>query len=312
MKWILFFPVVCFAEVTLPSMQEYSNGIAAVVNGKPITLETIRKEISPLASRVQVESKSLQDFQDRVVALQKEVLERIIEKELVVSAFEKSGGQIPENYLDSLYQDYIKDEFDGNRDNFMQFLKAQYKTEKSFKTELRDRAIVDYMREKVRHSIAEISPRKIQDYYLAHKEEFLEPEAVHFRQIMVKLPDANTKVEAVQKALKEGIPFADVAIKYSEDSKAIQGGDWGWIHRGDLRAELNDPAFSLEKGQYKGPITVNDFVFFVYAEDKKAQGYVPLETVKARVEHALSEFLTKQAYEKWIQELKDKASIRRF
>jgi len=72
---------------------------------------------------------------------------------------------------------------------------------------------------------------------------------VHARHILV---DSEAKANDIIKQLQGGAKFEDLAKKYGDpkDAATQQGGDLGWLKKGDMLPEFSDAAFKLAKGQY--------------------------------------------------------------
>lgn len=118
------------------------------------------------------------------------------------------------------------------------------------------------------------------------------------------------KVQSVLSLLKKGEPFADVAKQFSEDGMEKSGGDLGWISRSDIRKELADVAFSLNKNQFSDPITLNNLTFILYIEDKKNAGTIPLQKISEDIEKTLANDQATQSEVQYVQKLRKKAHIR--
>lgn len=117
----------------------------------------------------------------------------------------------------------------------------------------------------VKERLARLEDQVIQSVYLARAvkarltddvlkkryDEFLkanpaEPE-VHARHILVKTEDEGKEVI---KALKGGADFVELAKTKSTGPSAAQGGDLGYIKRGDVVPEFAEAAFALKPGQF--------------------------------------------------------------
>ena len=57
----------------------------------------------------------------------------------------------------------------------------------------------------------------------------------------------------------------------------------GSFAEGQLREDLNDIAFALDKGQMSGPITTDTGIFFLYVSDKYQQEAPPFEQVRPQL-----------------------------
>jgi peptidyl-prolyl cis-trans isomerase D len=65
---------------------------------------------------------------------------------------------------------------------------------------------------------------------------------------------ARAKADAALAEARAGKNFADLVKQYSDEQGAAQGGDLGWITRGQLMPALDAPVFALKKGDVSGII----------------------------------------------------------
>src|SRR5579863_1534233 len=101
-------------------------------------------------------------------------------------------------------------------------------------------------------NIGESDARK---YYEEHKTQFVRPEQVALREIIVNtegkkdsdLPDLKKKAETALKRVKDGEDFGEIAKRFSDGSTAKQGGFLGVYKRGELSKELEDTVFKMKK-----------------------------------------------------------------
>lgn len=100
----------------------------------------------------------------------------------------------------------------------------------------------------------DVSSKEIEDYYNTYKEQLREPETRKVSEIVV-----NNEQEAkdILIQLLQGSDFAALARERSIDASAKNGGDLGFIGRGDQFPQLDKMAFELEVGKvssiFKGP-----------------------------------------------------------
>ncbi|OIO58697.1 MAG: hypothetical protein AUJ82_08275 [Verrucomicrobia bacterium CG1_02_43_26] len=301
-------------ELTEPGT--YPSGIAAIVDDQIITLQDVRLELEGILPQIQRESLTEAEFNQRVDAIGREILENLIDRELIVEDFNRKKMKIPQAYLDNQFADFLSKNFNGDRTQLLEYLSAHGKTLREFKDEMRKNVIVSVMRDQKMKSQSEVSPEKILTYYQEHPQEFVQKEGVKLRQITL-VPYTNESQEVLlQQAdkilqdLRAGMSFQAAAKKYSQDHMKETGGDWGWINRTDIRTELADVAFALEKNTYSEPVSLDNYVFILYVEDKREDGIMPLEEVRDEIERKLANNLAQQAHKKWIQRLREKAHIR--
>lgn len=81
--------------------------------------------------------------------------------------------------------------------------------------------------------------------------------------------DAKQRIGEVETLIKDGgQTFEDLAQQFSEDSTAEQGGDLGYMSRGDLVAEFADAAFALEPGEVSGVVKTKYGYHIIKVEEK--------------------------------------------
>lgn len=68
------------------------------------------------------------------------------------------------------------------------------------------------------------------------------------------LVENNYEVEDIQKKLKEGKSFAELAKSFSKCPSSMQGGDLGKFGKGQMVPSFEEAAFALEPGQTSGPV----------------------------------------------------------
>lgn len=298
---------------------KYTNGIAAVVNDRIITLEQVREYMAPLIPEVRRRARNASEFDYLVKQLARESIQNLVDRILVIEDFHDSEYKIPEAYLEAEFDDYITEEFGGDRAQFIEWLRQQGKTTRDFRKDLEEKIIVGFMRNRLRKNTSQISPERILEYYDEHKEQFVQEESIHLRQIVLA-PYASESPSLLEQQAETIIrqvradeaEFEDLARKYSQDNKAKEGGDWGWIKKGDLREELMVPAFELEAGEISEPIKIGRNIFILYVEDVREEGVLPLEDVRPQIEEAITAQLARNAQERWLERLRRKAYIRYF
>src|SRR2546427_4951063 len=100
-----------------------------------------------------------------------------------------------------------------------------------------------------------ISDEEVTKYYEAHKAEFVRPEQVALREIVVNtegkkpedLPDLKKKAETALKRVQDGEDFGEIAKRLSDGSTKSQGGFLGIYKRGELSKELEDKVFKMKR-----------------------------------------------------------------
>lgn len=315
LAWVVF-ASQSFAQQQDPELLRLGNGIAAVAEGEIITVEQLRRELEPIVPRLRAESRNAQEFNERLKSLSSEVLQNLIDRIIIVKAAEEKGLMIPQSYIEQEYDDRIARDFGGDRARFLDYLRTRGMTPRDYRRDLYKSVVVNVMRQQARKSQSEISPERIETFYIQNKVRFYQPEALHLRQIILSpiageglVPLRQTANQVIAE-LDAGAAFADIARKYSQDDMSRRGGDWGWIERQDIREELSDAAFGLKPGEYSQPIELGETIFILYAEEKREEMIQPISQVRDIIENVLVGEIARETQEKWLEDVRSQAFVR--
>jgi peptidyl-prolyl cis-trans isomerase SurA len=289
------------------------NGIAAKVEGRIITFEEVRREMAPLLKQIYRRSGDDAELERNLQGLQRDVLRNLVDKILIVEEFEKQEMKVPKSYLEGEFNEVIQEDFNGERDRFLTYLRSRDKTVRDFREELKERIIVQIMKQRMRRNQAEVSPEMIKEFYEENKGQFQREKEVKLYQLTLNPSPGGESLEertaAVIGDLEEGVPFPEVARERSDDALAKRGGSLGWVERGDLREELAEVVFVLEAGETSDPIPFQRSILFFHVEEVREPGAVPLAEVRDEIEDILLDRIARESQERWLQRLREKAYI---
>ena len=140
-----------------------------------------------------------------------------------------------------------------------------------------------------------ITDQELNKYYSSHLGEYRVPDRVHLQRILFKtagktadeIAALDKKAQDVLVQIKAGKNFADLARQDSEDSSASNGGDTGWIQRGQMEKQLEDVAFSLSPGQVSGVIKTDYGIEIIKVLDKQTAHLETFDEVKDQIRATL-------------------------
>ena len=299
-------------------LPELGNGIAAIAEGKIITVEQLRREMEPIIPRLRTQSRTKEEFAKGIQQVSREVLQNMIDRILIVKAAEKEGLLIPPSYIDQEYEEVLNRDFGGDRGRLLSYLQAKGLTTREFREDIYNRVVVNFMRQRNRKSQSEISPERIQEFYVQNRIRFYQNESIHLRQIILTSKENETIESLLQTAenivqeLDEGADFGNTARKYSTDDVGLKGGDWGWVKRQDIRTELSAIAFDLEPGEHSQPIELGKTIFILYCENKREEMIQPVTEVRDVIENILSGQIARETQNRWLQNLRENSYVRYF
>jgi parvulin-like peptidyl-prolyl isomerase len=160
-----------------------------------------------------------------------------------------------------------------------------------------------------------VSPYKIENYYLAHQDDFKIEDEIKLHMIVLNKSspgDTNTLklAKEILTKIKEGATFEEMAGVYSQGSQQHQNGDWGWVERSVLRPELAAAAAGIKTGQISDVIETPESDYIMLVDDKRPAHVKPLGEVRDDIEKNLRAQQQSQLERQWIEQLKKKAFIR--
>ena len=103
--------------------------------------------------------------------------------------------------------------------------------------------------------------------------------------------------------------FAELAKKYSEDGSAPNGGELGWMSPGDLVPEFEQAMNRLQIGEVSNPVKT-EFGWHLIQVLERREGQLTVEKQRQFARAAIRERKFDQAYQEWMRELRDNATVK--
>jgi peptidyl-prolyl cis-trans isomerase SurA len=103
--------------------------------------------------------------------------------------------------------------------------------------------------------------------------------------------------------------FAELAKKYSEDGSAANGGELGWMSPGDLVPEFEQAMNRLQIGEVSNPVK-SEFGWHLIQVMERREGQLTVEKQRQFARAAIRERKFDQAYQDWMRELRDNATVK--
>ena len=153
--------------------------------------------------------------------------------------------------------------------------------------------------------IPEVTEEEAAEYFQEHRTDY--SIQVRLAHILVRnRPEA----ERALAEIRAGTPFENVAASVSIDQTASQGGDLGYMRRGEMVHELEEAAFGLKVGEVGDVIASSYGYHIIKVLDRHPGAGQPSFDSK---EAAVMSFLTSQrrraAFDDWLVELEARATV---
>ncbi len=284
------------------------DGVAAYVNDKVVTIDTVMKELHMTFNFAQL---SQQDAYEKVRELFPVVRDMAIERILILQAYEESGMVLPNDVINRRMQEIIARDFGGDEALLKSMLRERQMTYAEWAKLIRENTIVAAMRQFQVSQKVVVSPKVVRAYYAEHRESYGKLEGVHVRTIMLAPEQGEAKAEEILAALEAGESWATLAKEYSRDAKAAEGGDWGFIQPADeFVADVVAQIDALKVGERSKPFSMMGYTLLIEKVAEKRSAIPELQEIWQQVESDVRNELGVKRYAAWVEELRRNAYIK--
>jgi peptidyl-prolyl cis-trans isomerase SurA len=133
------------------------------------------------------------------------------------------------------------------------------------------------------------------------------------------LPDSPTpqqistireRSEGILKSLQTGSDFAQLAIRYSADSKALEGGDLGWLDASELPTFLEESVVTLGNNDLSTVIQspLGFHIIKLLGKEKSKASNLPAD-IEQQATRILRTQKGNNLYEQWLRRVRDEAFV---
>ncbi len=290
------FPAISFCEIV--------DRVIAIVNDDILTLKEAEKyvQIETQGKYVSVNEyfRNIQ-LREKLSALIEGILIKQQARKLKINVADKEVDRI----VDNIKKQYLIDD---------EQLKSKLKEEKINYKDFYEGIRMNTLRGRVMAQVISpdvvVTDKTLKAYYDTHTDEFRDEE-FRLQQIFIsnKTVNAQQKIFTAYSLLKQGTPFEEVAKKFSEDPSASQGGDIGYVKKGDLVPGLREAIGALAPGGYTDILTTPyGFHILRQAEVKKGDS-LPFDDVKGKIHERIVAEESEKRYKEYIGKLQQSAYI---
>lgn len=170
--------------------------------------------------------------------------------------------------------------------------------------ELEQQYLADHLVFTELRSRSRVTEEEIEDYFEAHKNEYLN----EYRVSQILLATAEDAARAKEMLATKS--FEWVANRHSMEAGAKRGGDLGYLTKGNMMPELEAIVFTMRPGDVSG-VVQSDFGYHIFKliDVREALVAVGLEDVREQIMNTILLEKRTRAYRDLLGALKEKASI---
>ncbi len=305
--WLLLVLLMSISSAIDPQVLD---GVAAVVNDDVITFSQVREMTGALEKSVLANFHG-EDAKNKIKEIRLRAVNELIDRQLIIQEFRKLKATIPSHVIDDRINSVIREQFGGDRSAFLRTIAAQGYTIERLRKMEEEKVIVQAMRQREVKGEPIIPAGKVESFYHEHSAEWTQGGEVKLRMLKIVAgadPEKNRKlIQEIRDKIVRGADFGDMARIYSMDSNQDNNGDWGWIKRGDLNADLERAVFGLTKGKVSDVVTLDGSYYLLLAEDNKPGTTRALTEVRGDIERVLLSEERQKMQQSWLARLRKHA-----
>jgi parvulin-like peptidyl-prolyl isomerase len=245
-----------------------------------------------------------------------EVLTNMLEELLVQSRADQIGYQPSEAEKAEAVRMALQQFGITNDAEFEQALRSTGMTREEFETQIEvNMRVSNVMGGEVRERV-DLDEEDLRRFYYEHEQEFVTPERLRLREIVVLDSSAlsqERRLELAQEIVGElegGTPIEEIAGRFSTDGSTSGAVELGWIVKDDLDPALEQAVWDLDAGSVSAPVEARGGLHVIEVLEREQATIRPFQEVAGEIDQRERERLFQQEYQNYLTELRESAYIR--
>jgi len=293
--------------------------IIARVNNEIITRSEYNKSLATMDEETRQDCQGKctpEQLQTELENRKKAALRDLIDQSLLAQRGKDLGISVETDVVKQLDQIRQQNKI-GSMDDLEKAVSSQGLNWEDFKNNIRNRILTQKVVSQEVGSHISIGESDAQKYYEAHKSEFVRPEQVALREIIVftegkkdsELPDLKKKAETALQRVKDGEDFGEIAKRLSDGTTKEQGGYIGTFKRGELARQLEDVVFKMKRNELTDVIETKQGYLVFQVLEHYDEGEQSFEKVKSEImDHLYNEKL-EPAVREYLKTLREQSYV---
>ena len=286
----------------------------ATVNGVPISQEDFDFEFQQTIGQMAQQGRMVGE--ESMPMVRESVIGRMIEEELLYQDTQARGIEVAEQRV-SQELARVKARF-GSEEEFQRTLSTLKISEDDLKRKIRRGLAIQQLIGQLVADV-QVSDDEMKAFYEENTNLFQTPEQIQASHILIKVaPEADDdqkkaaqkKIRDLQKKVRAGEDFAELAKSHSEGPSSARGGDLGYFGRGQMVKPFEDAAFALEKDEVSEVVETRFGYHLIKLTDRRPAGTIEYEEAKERIAQNIKKEKDGQVVRQHLEMLRAKAEIK--
>lgn len=306
------------------SRAEVVERIVAVVGDRIVLLtelEDATEDFRQMLS-LQLAGRMSEEERDRLVNGQLEsriplILERLIREELIYQAAAERGIRVTDEEIDEQSR-IVADSQGITMEELRRRIESEGLSWQAYNEEVRKQILRVKIEQRIIAPRLDVTESDLLAFYNQHYASE-GPERAHLRLIFLPAagddPSARRqvrrKLEGLRKQIGSGASFAELARDHTQGPNAAQGGDIGFLAKGQMIPAVEEAAFSLEPGSVSDVIEGPQGFFLIQVVDRQGGEAPPFDEVRQEIQNRIFAERREQAFNAWVEDLLDETNVER-
>jgi peptidyl-prolyl cis-trans isomerase SurA len=325
------YALVAVAALAVPvaaTQGEIIEQVLVKVNGDIITKTDLEaRQIAALRERgvnAQVISNDAQ-LQQQLLEITPVILVNAIDELLLVQLGKEKGYRLSDDQFKSWLDNLRKEQNLQDDAKFQAALKQEGWTVDDLRKNVERQFMLSRVQQDEIGAKLQITEEEARQYYLAHKDEFVEPATVTLREIFIEIPtsvqggqagvnvaqddDAQKKAEAAYKRVTSGEDFGKVAAEVSASGSKANGGLIGPFNMADVSEALRKQIETMKPGDVTQPLRGAKGYQILKLETLKGSEVQPFDSVRDLVADKVYQARQQAEMRKFLARIRSQAII---
>ena len=315
--WMVGALAVIIGMAVAPRMcaAELIDRVAAVVNDDIILLSELDQALAPV--RMQLEKAGYPEVERNIILenQKKIAIKGLIDQKLTDQQIKKYGISVSDEQVDNSIERIkaVNNMTDADLKRVLEMEGLSYDAyRKQIKTQMLQSRLINI---EVKSKIV-VTDQDIQAYYDANHAQYAGQTKYHLRQLLLRVDSpldaererVRRQMETIEKQLKNGASFVELAKAHSQAATADDGGDLGFFEARLLAAPIREALSVLKAGQFTSIVETEQGYQIFYVEEISSTGR-SLEQASQEIEEKLLAEAREKRFQAWLEELRQRAHI---
>jgi peptidyl-prolyl cis-trans isomerase SurA len=323
--------VLLAALAAAPFQSEILERVLVKVNGEIFTKTDLeQRQVAAIREKVsqKIDPQALKtddDLKKLLIEVTPQLLVDVIDEMLLLQLGKEKGYKLSDDQFKAWLENLRKSQDLLDDQKFHAALKQEGMTVDDLRKNVEKQFLISQVQRDEVGSKLQITEEEARQYYLAHKDEFVEPASVTLREILIEIPTTTQKGQAglnvgrddemagraaaVRARITAGEDFGKVASEVSAAASKANGGLIGPIATAELSPALQQLLEKMKPGDVTQPQRVARGYQILKLETVKVAAVQPFEGVRDLVADKVHETRQQTEVKKFLRRMRGQAII---